>query len=113
VSPPHAVHLQGSRFWVTHRRHTYGPFDYEWSPDFCGVALLYNGQKFGEFCTREELYADLKPFSLPMSVVEVTSIVMGCVLVSVMRGLSESERADLLQSRLEEFGYARFWSSPA
>jgi len=103
------VHLQGSRFWITHRRRTYGPFDYEWSHDFCGVALLYDGQKFGEFCTCEELYADLKPFHLPMSVVNVTSIVMGCVLWGVMHGLSEVEREDLLQTRLHQFGYSRFW----
>jgi hypothetical protein len=75
------------------------------------VALLYDGQKFGEFCTREELYADLKPFSLPMSVVKVTSIVMGCVLLGVMQGLSATERDDLLQSRLQEFGFDRFWGS--
>lgn len=111
MSPSHAVHLQGTRFWVTHRRRTFGPFDYEWSHDFCGVALLYNGQKFGEYCGREELYADLRPYHLPMSVVNVTSIVMGCVLWGVMHGLSEAERDEVLQSRLNEFGYARFWSS--
>lgn len=113
MSPSHAVHLQGTRFWITHRHRTYGPFDYEWSPDFCGVALLYDGQKFGEYCSREELFADLKPFQLPMSVVNVTSIVMGCVLWGVMHGLSEAERDEVLQSRLCQFGYERFWPSDA
>jgi hypothetical protein len=108
VVPLHAVHLTGTRFWVTHRRCSYGPFDYEWSPDFNGVELHYAGQKFGEYCSAEELYADLKPFALPMSVVEVTSIVMGCVLFGVLHGWSEAEREQLVQSRLREFGYARF-----
>ncbi|MDZ4685811.1 MAG: hypothetical protein SH850_12150 [Planctomycetaceae bacterium] len=106
--PLHAVHLTGTRFWVTHRRCSYGPFDYEWSPDFNGVELQYAGRKFGEYCSAEELYADLKPFALPMSVVRVTSIVMGCVLFGVLNGLPESERHRLVRERLKEFGYARF-----
>lgn len=108
MSPSHAVHLDGSRFWVIHRGRTYGPFDYEWSADFCGLSMLYRGEKFGEYCSREELYADLRPFRLPLSVVNVTSIVMGCVLWGVLHGLSELEREQLVQTRLSEFGYERF-----
>jgi len=70
--------------------------------------MLYRGEKFGEYCSREELYADLRPFRLPLSVVNVTSIVMGCVLWGVLNGLSESEREHLVQTRLSEFGYERF-----
>ncbi len=108
VSSSHGIQLDGSRFWVTHRRKTYGPFDYEWNTDFCGMELLYNGHKFGEYCSVDELYADLKPFKLPMTVVSVTSIVMGCVLFGIMHGLRENERCDLLLSRLSEHGFNRF-----
>lgn len=100
--------MDGSRFWVIHRRLQYGPFDYEWSPDFRGVELLYDGHKFGEYCSVEELFADLKPFGLPMSVVNVTSIVMGCVLFGVFHGLRDAERRDLVTQRLKEHGYEQF-----
>ena len=108
MSDTHGIQLDGSRFWVTHRRKTYGPFDYEWSSDFCGVVMLYDGQKFGEYCSIDELYADLKPFSLPMTVVSVTSIVMGCVLFGILNGLREPERLELLAARLREHGFNRF-----
>lgn len=108
VLATHGIQLDGSRFWVTHRRKTYGPFDYEWSSDFCGVVMLYDGQPFGEYCSLDELYADLKPFSLPMSVVRVTSIVMGCVLFGILNGLCEAERCRLVETRLHQHGFERF-----
>lgn len=108
VTAAHSIYLDGTRFWVTHRQVQYGPFDYEWSPDFCGVALLYQGRKFGEYCTAQEIYADLRPDRLPLSVVQVSSIVMGCVLLGVMNGLTEDERSEMLRQRLEEFGFNRF-----
>lgn len=104
----HGITVEGSTFWVVHRRRTYGPFDYAWSPDFCGVELLYRGEKFGEYCSRDELCADLRGYRLPMSVVAVTSIVMGCIVHGVLQGLAESERLELVRARLCEFGYARF-----
>lgn len=109
----HAIHLEGTRFWVTHRRRTYGPFDYEWSPDFCGVELQYEGQKFGEYCSQTEVFADLKSFHLPMSVVQVSSIVLGCVVYGVLNGMNDGERCDLIQCRLSEHGFARFWPDDA
>lgn len=108
MSGSHGIYLEGTRFWVKHRRRMYGPFDYEWTPDFCGVEMLYDGQKFGEYCSCDEIFADLKPFRLPMSVVRVTSIVMGCVLYGVLNGLKEMERQQLLSSRLRELGYEQF-----
>lgn len=108
----HGIEFDGSRFWVIHRRRRYGPFDYEWSADFRGVEMLYDGAKFGEYCSVEELFADLKPFGLPRSVVSVTSIVMGCVLLGVFQGLCETERYDLIALRLREFGFARFTPAP-
>jgi hypothetical protein len=86
----------------------YGPFDYEWTTDFCGVEMLYDGQKFGEYCSCDEIFADLKPFRLPMRVVRVTSIVMGCVLFGVLNGLKEVERRQLLDCRLRESGCEQF-----
>lgn len=108
MAAAHSIFLDGTRFWVTHRQIPYGPFDYEWSLDFCGVALLYQGRKFGEYCSSEEFFADLRPDHLPLSVAQVSSIVMACVLLGVMNGLSENERSVLLQQRLVEFGYERF-----
>jgi hypothetical protein len=108
VSGSHGIYVDGSRFWVKHRRKVYGPFDYEWTSDFCGVEMLYDGQKFGEYCSVEEIFADLRPFRLPMSVVRVTSIVMGCVLYGILNGLKQNERDELLNARLKEQGYDRF-----
>ena len=108
MSKTHGIQLDGSRFWVTHRRKTYGPFDYEWNSDFRGVVMLYGGQKFGEYCSIDELYADLKPFSLPMTVVSVTSIVMGCLLHGILNGLSEPERLESLTTQLRQRGFNRF-----
>ncbi len=108
MTDSHGIEFEGTRFWVIHRRQKYGPFDYEWSADFRGVELLYGGVKFGEYCSVEELFADLKPFALPMSVVSVTSIVMGCVLFSVFHGFREGERYELVANRLREHGFDRF-----
>ena len=104
----HGITFDGSRFWVTHRRREYGPFDYEWNSDFCGVVMLYDGERFGEYCSVDELFADLKPFALPMAVVRVTSIVMGCVLYGILNGLIEAERHRLVELRLYQFGFERF-----
>jgi hypothetical protein len=69
VVPHHVIVFGGLRFWVTHRRRDYSTFDYEWSRDFAGIELLDQAQKFGEYCSREEIFADLKPFQLPRRVV--------------------------------------------
>ncbi len=50
----------------------------------------------------------LKPFTLPMTVVQVTSIVMGCVLRGILSGLREHERLELLADQLRERGFDRF-----
>lgn len=104
----HDIRLEGSRFWITHRGLVYGPFDYEWSPDFCGVQMIYDGLPFGEYCSRDEWFADLKPFQLPMSVVRVTSIVMGCIIQAVLEGLVESERRALMMRHLNRHGLSHF-----
>jgi hypothetical protein len=104
----HGVLFEGSRFWVTHRRRDYGPFDYEWSQDFAGVELMYAGKKFGEYCSKEEIFADLKEFRLPTAVVDVATIVLGCLVFGVLNGFPESERRKFICDQLVAGGYDRF-----
>ena len=102
------LRFQGTKFWVTHRRREHGPFDYEWSKDFNGIELLYCGQKFGEYCSCEEIYADLKEFKLPMRVVDVTCVVMGSVLFGLLNGLNSDEKERDMFNRLCEHGYEEY-----
>ena len=104
----HGLCFEGSRFWVIHRRRKYGPFDYEWSKDFHGVELTYAGKKFGEYCSREEIFADLKEFQLPRTVVEVGSIVLGSTVFGILNGMKEDARRKLILDQLETEGYERF-----
>ena len=104
----HGIVFQGSRFWVMHRRQRYGPFDYEWSKDFAGIELTFEGDKFGEYCGKEELFADLKHYGLPDAVVPVATIVIGCVVYGVLNGLREAERTQMITSHLAERGLERF-----
>src|ERR1700685_357358 len=106
--PTHGVLFEASRFWVLHRRRDYGPFDYEWSQDFAGVELMYAGKKFGEYCSKEEIFADLKEFRLPAAVVDVATIVLGCLVFGVLNGFPESERRKFICDQLVAGGYDRF-----
>jgi hypothetical protein len=108
VEPSRGLRFADSKFWVTHRRREYGPFDYEWSKDFCGIELTYQGTKFGEYCSAEEIFADLKEFKLPRSVSDVASIVIGCIVYSVLNGLAANERHALVMKELQTRGYAGF-----
>jgi hypothetical protein len=108
VCVTHGIVFQGSRFWVTHRRRRYGPFDYEWSKDFAGIELTFAGDKFGEYCGNEEIFADLKEYRLPAAVVTVATIVIGCVVYGVLNGLREAERARLIIDHLAKRGFGRF-----
>ena len=102
--PSHGLRFADSQFWVMHRRRRYGPFDYEWSKDFCGIELTYAGRKFGEYCSADEIFADLKEFKLPASVVEVSSIVLGCIVYGVLNGLPGPRRMEFLTERLQTMG---------
>ncbi len=106
--PRQGIRVEGTRFWVIHRRREFGPFDYEWSHDLRGLALLYQGQKFGEICSDEELFADLEEFRLPMRVVEVATLTLGCLLYGILSGLGPAQRRDLLAAHLAEHGYGEF-----
>lgn len=102
------LRFRDSRFWVTHRHREYGPFDYEWSKDLCGIEMLYRGRKFGEYCSSDEIFADLKEFELPASVVEVASIVMGCIVFSMLNGYDRTDRHSMLAERLRAMGHEKF-----
>ena len=104
----HGIRFDGTRFWVLHRRREFGPFDYEWSKDFSGVEFMYRDQKFGEYCSSEEIFADLKQFSLPMRVVEVSCMTIGIILYGILNGLPERHWKELLRERLDESGFQRF-----
>ncbi len=106
--PRQGIRVEETRFWVIHRRREFGPFDYEWSHDLRGLALLYQGEKFGEICSDEELFADLKEFRLPMRVVEVATLTLGCLLYGILSGLGPDQRRELLATHLSEHGYADF-----
>lgn len=102
------IRIRGSVFWVVHRSSAYGPFDYEWSSDFCGVEFHFQGEKFGEYCSADEVYADLKTFRLPRRVCEVASIAIGTLVRSIFEGLPEDERPARLKQTLTELGFPRF-----
>lgn len=104
----HGIRFDQTQFWVTHRRQEYGPFDYDWSADFRGMELLYQGTKFGEVCSPGEVFADMREFSLPRRVVQVASIVLGCTVLGVSNGLSEQKRALLLTEMLSRFNCHNF-----
>lgn len=102
------IKLNGSTFWVVHRSQSYGPFDYEWSPDFRGVEFHYQGHKFGEYCSVDEVHADLKDFRLPQRVYEVASVSIGTILKSILDGVAETNRAALLSQQLTDMGFEQF-----
>ena len=111
MSASHGLRFDGSRFWVIHRQQEYGPFDYQWSTDLRGLEMIYQGEKFGEHCSENQIYADLKEFQLPRSVVAVASIVLGCMLYGIVNNLCDEERRALVVQRLCEHGYERFADS--
>ncbi|WP_417851689.1 hypothetical protein [Thalassoglobus sp.] len=102
-SRPQGLRFQDTRFWVTHRRREYGPFDYEWSEDLRGIELHYQGVKFGEVCSVHELFADMREFGLPMRVVEVACVVFGSSLLGITGGFNSQERDKMLTETLREF----------
>lgn len=104
----HGIKFDESGFWVTHRRRDYGPFDYEWSRDWESVEFLYQGQKFGEFCSRDEIFCDLKPFELPRRVVEVACVTLGAVVFGVLSGFDEAHKRWAVYDHLTRNGLDRF-----
>jgi len=108
MSASHGLRFDETRFWVIHRRRHYGPFDYEWSADLYGLELTYQGRKFGEICSSDEIFADLSEFRLPRRVAQVASVVSGCVLYGILNGYSPPQRVELLWEHLTKHGCADF-----
>ncbi|MEZ6128843.1 MAG: hypothetical protein R3C59_09185 [Planctomycetaceae bacterium] len=104
----HEILLDDTAFWVSTRGRCFGPFDYQWSADLHGIELTYQGQKFGEICGPEELFADLQEFRLPMSVCQVAVITAGTLAAGIAAGDCEEQRIATLLCSLEAFGYGRF-----
>lgn len=100
--------LQNTAFWVGVRGRCFGPFDYEWSVDLRGIELTYQGEKFGEICGPEELFADLAEFKLPISVCQVAAITAGTLALGVTNGECVDERVSVLIQKLSQFGFGRF-----
>lgn len=100
--------LNDDKFWIVSRQELFGPFDYQWSGDLYGLEFTYQGQKFGEICSEDEFYADLKPFGLPISVARIAAIIAGTIVVSIRSGTSTDERVTHLISLLQQFNLGRF-----
>ena len=100
--------LNDDKFWIVSRQELFGPFDYQWSGDLYGIEFTYQGQKFGEVCSDDEFYADLKPFGLPISVSRVAALMAGAIVISLRSGSSTDERVSHIVSLLETFELDRF-----
>lgn len=100
--------LNDDKFWIVSRGEFYGPFVYQWSGDLYGIEFTYQGQKFGEVCSDEEFFADLKPYGLPISVSRVVALTAGAIAVSIRAGSSVDERVSHLIALLEQFELQRF-----
>jgi len=107
-SVPNEIILNDDKFWIVSRQELFGPFDYQWSGDLYGIEFTYQGQKFGEVCSDEELFADLKPYGLPISVSRVAALIAGAIVVSIRSGSSTDERVSHIISLLQTFELERF-----
>ncbi len=104
----HGILINGSTFWVVHRSRVHGPFDYEWSTDLHGVEFLYQGSKFGEYCSADELYADLTEFKLPQKVYEVASIVIATIVRDILEAIADRDRSASVAAQLTQMGFEQF-----
>ena len=107
-SVPNEIILNDDKFWIVSRNALFGPFDYQWSGDLYGIEFNYQGQKFGEVCSDEEFFADLKPFGLPISVARVAALTAGVIAVGIRSGTSLDERVSHLIALLQQFDLQRF-----
>lgn len=104
----YGVALDGTRFWVIHQRQHYGPFDYQFSPDFNGIEMHYQNQKFGECCSDEELHADLSDSGLPLKVVEVATTILGTVIHSIFTSRNSQLRTEEILLQLHKHQLSRY-----
>jgi hypothetical protein len=109
-TPTHGLRFEETAFYVRHRRREFGPFDYQWTDGLGSVLLTFQGRTYGEICSPEQLYADLREFELPRRVVQVAILVVGCQLQSIRCGHAVSERTALLRHVLTERHCGHFLS---
>lgn len=107
-SAANEIILNDDKFWIVSRNELFGPFDYQWSGDLYGIEFNYQGEKFGEVCSDEEFFADLKPFGLPLSVARVAALTAGVIAFGIRAGSSLDERVSHLISLLQKFDLGRF-----
>jgi hypothetical protein len=100
--------LNDDKFWIVSRQELFGPFDYQWSGDLYGIEFTYQGQKFGEVCSEDEFYADLKPFGLPISVARVAALIAGHSSSAFVPGHQRMSVFHTLISLLQQFDLGRF-----
>ncbi len=100
--------LRGTTFWVSSRGRNFGPFDYQWSGDLHGLELTYCGEKYGEICSTDEMFADLAPFRIPVSVCRVAAIAAATIAEGIGQGESADQRRGRLLAALQRFGFGRF-----
>ena len=106
--PDYAVCFEQTGFWVCHRRAAYGPFDSQFSPDLNGIEFLYQGEKYGECCSDEEFFADLKPYRLPSRVSQVAAVVTGTLIQCIRQGINRSARPQEITLQLRRSGLGRY-----
>lgn len=104
--------LDKTAYWIASRGRCYGPFDYQWSHDLRGIELTYQGKKFGEICSKEELFADLAEFQLPISICEVATLTAGTLALGISQGNCTDMRVSSLVESLNEHGFGRFRVRP-
>lgn len=69
---------------------------------------MYRGQKFGEYCSSEEFFADLSEFNLPQSVYTVATIALGKYIQTILKGLSPEEQYPAIFEELIKAGYSKY-----
>jgi hypothetical protein len=107
-SAANEIILNEDKYWIVCRYELYGPFNYQWSGDLYGIEFTYQGQKFGEVCSEDEFFADLKPFGLPICVARVAVLTAGTFVLGIRQGTSQNERVTHLISLLQQFHLDRF-----
>lgn len=102
------IQVSEGGFWILTRGRQFGPFDYQWSSDLHGIEFTYRGEKFAEICSADEVFADLSPFGLPISVCKVAAITAGAMAIGIANGDCADSRMSQLTQALDTYGFGRF-----
>ena len=108
TSVSNEIILNDDKFWIVSRNELFGPFNYQWSVDLYGIEFTYQGEKFGEVCSEDEIFADLKPFGLPITVARVAALTVGSIAFGIREGSCTDQRVIHLISLLQQFELQRF-----